>query len=436
MQAHRRHLIATLSQLSECQLQLQDPVKEMGGPMFYLAYQGCNDRDVQQQIARLYQRAYPAAAHIPPLPPPHPGKPTIGFISAHFCNHTIGKLTHGIIANLARDLFRVVVFSIGDRQDEMARRLRRHADEFVVLPKNLAFSRETVLQHHVDVLVYPDIGMEPVTYFLAMSRLAPVQCVTWGHPMTTGLSTMDYFISSTDLEPDDADEHYTETLVRLSSPPTYYRRPTRPTRLQERADFGFQVDDHLYLCPQSLFKFHPDFDTTLAAILRRDPQGRLVLLEGNSRHWATLLMERFRTTMPDVVSRVRFLPRQDHVGFFSLLALCDVMLDTVHFGGGNTTYEGLAMGVPVVALVGAFMRSRVTYALYKKMGVMDCVASTLEEYADIAVRLGTDKNYRATVAATILAHNHVLYEDITVVRELEQFFLQALATAQAQPASC
>ena len=112
------------------------------------------------------------------------------------------------------------------------------------------------------------------------------------------------------------------------------------------------------------------------------------------------------------------------------------MLDTVHFGGGNTTYEGLAFGTPVVTLPGAFMRGRVTYALYKKMGVMDCVASTPDGYVDIAVRLGTDKDYRAAIGARILAHNHVLYEDITVVRELEQFFLQALATAQTQEAFC
>jgi predicted O-linked N-acetylglucosamine transferase (SPINDLY family) len=435
MQAHRQHLLATLNQLSECQLHLQDPVKELGGPMFYLAYQGCNDRQAQQQLAKIYRTAYAAADHVPPLPPRRPGKPTIGFVSGQLYNHTIGKLNHGVIANLSRDLFRVVVFSIGDRQDEMAQYIRRHADEFVVLPTKLSMARDTIFRHHVDVLFYTDIGMEPMTYFLAMSRLAPVQCVTWGHPVTTGIPTMDYFISSTDLEPDGADEHYTETLIRLTVPPTYYKCQTPPQR-KERADFGFSGADHLYICPQSLFKFHPDFDAMLAAILRRDPQGQLILLEGNSRHWTNSLTDRFRTTMPDVVERIRFLPRQDHVGFFSLLAMCDVMLDTVHFGGGNTTYEALAMGAPVVTLPGAFMRSRVTYAIYKKMACMDCVASTPEEYVDIAVRLGTDKDYRAAISATILARNHALYEDIRVVRELEQFFLQALAAVPAQGTSC
>lgn len=432
VQTNRKNLVAALEQLEQCPLQLNDPLQEFGGPVFYLAYQGYNDRVVQQQLASIYRTAYAAASTSACAPSPQHDKPTIGFVSAHLCNHTIGKLNHGIIANLSRDLFRVVVFSLGDRQDEIARYLRQRADAFIVLPRNLTAIRDTILQQHPDVLFYPDIGMEPVTYFLAMSRLAPVQCVTWGHPVTTGMPTMDYFISSTQLEPDDADDHYSETLVRLSTLPTYYVRPTLPSQYKERAHFGFRGDDHLYLCPQSLFKFHPDFDPILADILRRDPQGQLVLLQGDRQHWMSLLLERFRTTMPDVVERIRFIPRQDHAGFFSLLATGNVMLDTVHFGGGNTTYEGLALGIPVVTLPGAFMRSRVTYALYTKMGLMDCVASTPAEYVDIAVRLGTDQNYRAAISATILATHHVLYEDTTVIRELEQFFLQALRTAQTQ----
>jgi predicted O-linked N-acetylglucosamine transferase (SPINDLY family) len=432
VQTNREHLITTLHQLEQCQLQFNDPLREFGGPVFYLAYQGYNDRDIQQQLAKIYRTAYAAVSSVNHAALPRHGKPTIGFVSAHLCNHTIGKLNHGIIANLSRELFRVVVFSLGDRQDEIARYLRQRADAFIVLPKNLAAIRNTILQHHPDILFYPDIGMEAVTYFLAMSRLAPVQCVTWGHPVTTGIPNLDYFISSTELEPDDADAHYSETLVRLSTPPTYYVRPTLPSQYKTRADFAFRSDDHLYLCPQSLFKFHPDFDPILAGILRRDPQGQLVLLGGDRQRWMMLLLERFRMTMPDVVDRIRCIPRQDHIGFFSLLAMCDVMLDTVHFGGGNTTYEGFALGVPVVTLPGAFMRGRVTSALYKKMGVMDCVASTPAEYVDIAVRLGAEKDYRAAISTTLLAKHHVLYEDLTVIRELEQFFLQALSTAQAR----
>jgi protein O-GlcNAc transferase len=93
-----------------------------------------------------------------------------------------------------------------------------------------------------------------------------------GHPVTTGIPAIDFFISVHDLEPDDADSHYSERLVRLASPPTCYSRPSRPDAPLDRKSLGVPSDATLYLCPQSLFKFHPDFDAALAAILREDPR--------------------------------------------------------------------------------------------------------------------------------------------------------------------
>jgi predicted O-linked N-acetylglucosamine transferase (SPINDLY family) len=326
----------------------------------------------------------------------------------------------------------VVVFAVGVRKDTLASQIRDSVERYVVLPHHLPVMRETILDQHVDVLFYPDIGMHPITYFLALSRLAPVQCVSWGHPVTTGLDRIDYFLSSADLEPDDAEEHYTESLVRLSALPTYYYRPPLPEPPRDRTAFGLSEQENLYLCPQSLFKFHPDFDAILVDLLRRDPQGRLILLEGGWPHWTALLLERWHKTLADVIDRVSFLPRLGEHDFLSLIMLSDVLLDPVHFGGGNTTYEAFAMGTPIVTQPGRFMRGRVTHACYKKMGLHDCVASTPEEYVDIAVRLGTDRDYRKAVSAAILSRNHILYEDLAAVKELEQFFLRVLQQAYAK----
>ena len=144
---------------------------------------------------------------------------------------------------------------------------------YVEVPTNLPAARQAIAGQRLDVLYYADIGMDPVTYSLAFSRLAPVQCVTWGHPVTTGLDTIDYFISMDAAEPEDAAEHYTETLVRLKALSVYYYRPEPPASLKDRAAFGLPEECHLYSCPQTLFKLHPEFDDLLGAILRRDPQG-------------------------------------------------------------------------------------------------------------------------------------------------------------------
>jgi predicted O-linked N-acetylglucosamine transferase (SPINDLY family) len=123
-------------------------------------------------------------------------------------------------------------------------------------------------------------------------------------------------------------------------------------------------------------------------------------------------------------------PRQSFEDYLNLMAIADVMLDPVHFGGGSTTYEAFVCGIPVVTWPSALMRGRFAFGYYQRMGVMDCVADTPAQYVAIAVRLGTDPDYRAQVKAKILAANPVLYEDIEVVREFERFFVEALVLSQ------
>ena len=115
------------------------------------------------------------------------------------------------------------------------------------------------------MLVFAEVGMDAVTYTLAFSRMAPIQCATWGHPDTTGSPAIDYFISSELLETAEADAHYTERLVRLPNLGTYYERPRLVGPAAVAEFFGLPADRHLYLCPQTLFKFHPG--------IRRSPGG-------------------------------------------------------------------------------------------------------------------------------------------------------------------
>ena len=247
--------------------------------------------------------------------------------------------------------------------------------------------------------------------------------------MTSGIPTIDYFISSELIEPPDAAEHYSETLIRVKSLPFYYYRPTLPALPKDRAAFGFDAGAHLYGCLQTLFKFHPEFDAAIAGILRRDPKGRLVLLHAKHHQWEEALVARFHQTLPDVIDRIIWLPPQPREDFLSLMSVCDVLLDTFHFSGGNTSYEVLALGVPTVTWPGRYMKGRITDALYRKMGILDCVASSVGRYVEIAVRLGTDRERRQAVSRKILAANDVLFEDTAAVREIEAFFKMAVAKA-------
>ena len=136
------------------------------------------------------------------------------------------------------------------------------------------------------------------------------------------------------------------------------------------------------------------------------------MIEGKYKHITETLFERFKKAFPDVIDRVRFLPAMSKEDFLSLLMVADAVLDTPFFGGGNTSLETFFCGVPVVTLPGRFLRDRLTLALYKQMGIMDCVAKDAQSYIEIAFRLATDKTWRDKIKKNIIDCSDVLYEDI------------------------
>jgi predicted O-linked N-acetylglucosamine transferase (SPINDLY family) len=433
--AIRRKYDENLTALLQRDLTLSDPVREVGETSFHLAYHGCNDRDLQVKMAQVYERACPSLLYTAPhcLNGPRtyrPDKIKIGFISKYFKNHSISRTTLGVLANLTREKFRVyAIFVPPVEDDEFSRAIQQHADKTLFLKYDLKEARERIAEAELDILFYQDIGMEPFTYFLAFSRLAPVQCVSCGHPVTTGIRNMDYFISSENYEPENGAEHYSEQLIKLKTSFACYYKPTMPSPFKSRRQFGLDDSDHIYICPQNLFKFHPEFDEILSGILRADSRARLVLIGGKMAYWTELLLRRFAQAMPHAVNRITVLPPQNAIDFRNLIAISDVMLDTIHFGGFNTSLEAFAVGTPVVTMPSKFQRGRHGQAFYREMGFMECVAESPKRYIEIAVRLGTDSTYRDTIKAQIRANNHVLYENMEVVREFERFFVKAVDAA-------
>lgn len=389
---------------------------------FFAAYQGENDRDLHANLGKIYQGVDLTKGR---KVDKQRARLRVGFVSAYFRDHTIGRLNIGRIERLDREKFEVIVLAVGRHQDLLAERFRSAADRHVEIPRDVATARQLIAAEELDLLFFADVGMDALTYTLAFSRMAPVQAVTWGHPVTTGSPTMDYFLSGKELEAAAGDGHYTELLVRLPNLATYYYRPQLAALAKSRADLGLSPDANLYICPQTLFKFHPVFDEQLGEILRRDARGELALIEGRTANWTRLLRERFSSTMPDVIERIRFLPALPSDDFLQLLAMADVMLDPPQFGGGNTSYEALAVGTPIVTWPGELMRTRITHALYAKMGMTELSVDSGPAYVELAVELGTNSKRRQALREEILAKCGILYEDDAEVRDLEHFLLTA-----------
>ena len=404
----RRFADETQALLAERLPPIDHPDREIGLTPFYLAYHGQNDCPLLTPFGDLVRRVYPTHGAASP-PRRGDGRIRIGFVSTSFYAHSVTRVTIGHIRGLPRPEFDVWVFSIAPKQDAHARSVAQSADHYVELPDDLTRICTAIREARLDVLFFADIGMYRTTYFLAYWRLAPLQVMTWAHPVTSGIDSVDVFISHAEAEPPDADSHYREELVRL---PGFfmagYERPGRPVA-PDRSRFGLAGGQHVYACPQALFKFHPDFDQALRAILERDASGTIVMIAQHAS-WTEQLRTRFARTVGAVADRIRFFPPQKHQDFLALVAISDVALDPFHFGGGNSTLESLLLCTPVVTLPAPLLRGRFTLAAYRELQIEECVAADAEEYVEIALRLANEGDFRESIRRQLEERAPTLFE--------------------------
>lgn len=444
-EAHQLHNEIIASLIAKSRLFLSEPTEKIGFPIF-AAHHGINVREMHENLARLYRKICPVlnytAAHCE-QPTSRTGKIKIGFMLYGLYDY-VGRSSNlyhaclsGILTHFSRDKFDVtlIIRDLGNRKPSLKKQYHL-GDSFLDLPKNFIEARKKIAAERFDILFYADHCLNPLTYHLAFARLAPVQCCHWWFPVTTGLDTMDYYLSGDGDEPDNAQEHYTERLVRLKHRPVYYYRSSLPATLLPRNKFGLgdlvlEEDSHVYLCPARIHKFHPDYVQLIAQILCSDPSGIAVIpTMGGDRGEiveTTVLNDALARLIPNAYMQVRFVHQCSLERFLNLIAISDVMLDSPHFNHGTTVLEAFAIGLPVVTLPKEFFRGRFTYSYYKQMGFMECVAKDEADYVRIALRLGSDKAYRARVSDEIRVRSGVLYEDIEAVRELEEFFISAHA---------
>ncbi|HEY9841235.1 MAG TPA: hypothetical protein V6D23_12315, partial [Candidatus Obscuribacterales bacterium] len=230
-----------------------------------------------------------------------------------------------------------------------------------------------------------------------------------GHPVTTGLPEIDYFLSNAQMEIDAADAHYSEKLLRLPEGYARYQRTPRPARVLNRLELGLEESRQLYLCPSMLQKLHPDFDTVLGLILRADPLAEVLLVRQQQTPMHERLQQRLARSLPDVYERIRFLPWMDQTAFCGLVLEADAILDSFPFGGGTTARIVLSLDQPYLTWPGEFLYGRMPLGHYRRMGCTAPIATSAEDYASLAVRLASDRDYRAHLQQAIRTHSEALF---------------------------
>jgi len=381
------------------------------------------------------QRRYGALVHrmMAALDPGEPQRPMrkrrkVFFCSPYFHDHTVGRLFLPLIESLDPRTLDVHCLHFGSEDDDLTAQARA-VGTFHGGPRDPAQWRQLIAEQQPDVIVYLDIGMHPLPQALAALRLAPVQACLWGHPVTTGLPTLDYVLSPDRMEPADAQHHYTERLLRL--PGLGHGMDVGASTIA--ADIGRDGPAEL-ICAQSVYKLMPQQDALFARILAGLPGSRLHFVPHPQAHVREQLRERMRPAMEshgvDADRQLVMHGYRPLSDFLALAAQCSLNLDSIGWSGGMSSLDLLRLGLPTVTLPGTSMRSRQTASLLQLLDADALVARSESDYVSLAIELGRDRDRRVRLAAQIRAGMPRLDSRAAVAAWLGDF----LQTCQPVPA--
>jgi predicted O-linked N-acetylglucosamine transferase (SPINDLY family) len=362
----------------------------------------------------------------------------VGVASELLRLHNGAKWTYGWLKNLPPQDYEFFFYSLQGAADALTARMAA-LGTYRWLPFREATYVEAlkaIRADRLDVLIVPDIGMTVSSRIISLARLAPVQCMTCGHPVTSGSPTIDYFLSGALVEPPDGGAHCTETVVRLPNMGVQLDASDMDAPPAARADFGLPEDRPVLGSVQGLMKYHPRYDGVFPNIAKQAPEALFVFVGARSQAmtgaFAARLKRAFERSGLDFAHHVRILPFMPHARFVQLFDALDASLDTIGWSGGNTTAQALWRHCPVVTMRGRFMRGWFSHGMMRMAGLEELSVESEEAYVALALRLIRDKAFRAAVSQKIAANKHGLFGDMECVRGLDAFFKKTAIAAPTQ----
>jgi protein O-GlcNAc transferase len=409
---------------------------------FFLTYQEESNLALLKQygqVCAMAMQRWLDRQKSPALKRPMEKRIRLGIVSADIRVHSVWMaLIKGWLLSLDPERFELVVFSLAapNRADPETSWARAKSDVFVGGPKTLAQWVAAMREQNCEILLYPAVGLHPMALKLASLRLAPVQINTWGHPETSGLPTLDYYVSADCFEPANAQDHYSEQLVLLP----HLGNRIQPLNLSS-SDPGFDalnidLERPILVCPGTPFKYQPANDHIFVEIARGVPDAQLVFFRPDAAALANLLETRitkeFEAAGLEVLDHVRFIRWLNFHEFHCLLRHADVMLDTIGFSGYNTAVQAIECGLPLVTREGRFLRGRLASGVLRRMDLQELIAQTKADYVNLVVRLVADRDYQAHIRHGIQQRRSILFDDQSAMGPFQDF-LESVARPTGPP---
>ena len=384
------------------------PLNWIGLP-FYVPYQGFDDCALLSDLADKVSSALPAITT--GRTSRKPGKLRVGGISHFFYQHSVMNCFADLFISLGSE-FELQLISLNPLlQDALSAELAQ-AGTWNQPCGTLLNQVHSIQALELDVLIYTDTLLDPHSYLLSQYRLAPVQVLLPGQPLSSGVANMDYFISDAVTEKPDAQQYFREKLIFLPTMPAAYRTPDLPCKGLKRRALNLPDTGPLYLCAAASYKIHPDMDQSLCALVQQDTKAQLILLQSHPKALIEALKSRLsRSLSAQEQKRVIVLPRQSHAQFQQLLLTVDLLLETWPFGSFNTLMDAFLLGTPVLTFPGPFLRGRYAQSLLQALNCPELIAQSPEEYVFLAQKVAADRVFSDAVRRKIRAEKQHLFSN-------------------------
>ncbi|MFV8819933.1 tetratricopeptide repeat protein [Haliea sp. E17] len=312
------------------------------------------------------------------------GKLRIGYLSPRFSREIVGYFFKPLFDHHDRSRFELYLYSITPRQDELTRYFTERADQWRDMGgADAATISRQIAEDEVDILI--DLaGHAPENRIGVMAhRPAPLQVSLLDYFDTTGLTTIDYYVTDSYSSPRDTKQQFTETLMRLERPRLVYEPP------EYAPEFASNTSTEAPLTFGSFNRHHkvvPQVVATWSRLLLAVPDSRL-LLKGRAYESSDMQAE-FRQRFAEhgvEPQRIEFRAASPHQQMLAEYADIDIALDTFPYNGGLTTCEALWMGTPVLTLCGDRIISRQTAGMLEAIGLPEFIAADGDDFARIGV---------------------------------------------------
>ena len=367
-------------------------------PSFYIAYNNINNKEILEEYGNLCIKMMNKKFNIINNNKLNNNKIKIGIISEHIKNHSVwNAITKGMIGNINKEKFELHIYKLSNvnDDDEETEFAVNNSDLLYQYNENFEDLLNTLIYNNLDYIIYPEIGMHQLTIQLASLRIAKYQIAMWGHPETSGLKTIDFFLSAKYFEDSNSVNNYSEKLVLMPNLGTFYYKK-KFIRNEINVDSRNKLiknleklnSKKLIICPGTLYKYLPEFDYIFIEISKKIKNSVFIFFN-IQEEWKEILYNRlnilFIKDKINIDEFIYFFDFLDTDNFNILLEKSTLYLDTIGFSGFNTAVTALENSLPILTVNGKYLRSRLAAGLLRKINLNQLVCESVSEYIDKAI---------------------------------------------------